>query len=80
MCVGMIATLVEVHEQNGVRTGLLENGSVVTLSFVPDAQPGANLLLHLGIPVEVLELEAASEALCLRAEAEIRAVHGGIDE
>ncbi|MDE3134829.1 MAG: hydrogenase maturation protein HypC [Acidobacteriota bacterium] len=77
MCVGSIALLVEVQEQDGVRTGRLEDGCVVPLTFVPDARAGAQLLLHLGVPVEVLDPEAAREALCLRAEAEARAVPEG---
>jgi hydrogenase maturation factor len=42
------------------------DGCVVTLSFVPDARPGDQLLLHLGIPVEVLDPDTAREALELR--------------
>lgn len=79
MCVGTIATLVEVMEQDGVRTGRLADGCVVPLTFVPDAGSGSQLLLHLGIPVEVLDPEAAREALCLRAAAAAAAetVQGG---
>ena len=39
---------------------------VVPLAFVPDAAAGAHLLVHLGIPVEVLDPAAAREALALR--------------
>ena len=69
MCVGTIAKLVEVIDRDGVRTGRLADGCIVPLTFVPDAATGAQLLLHLGIPVEVLDPEAAREALCLRAQA-----------
>jgi hydrogenase maturation factor len=69
MCVGSIVTLVEVADEDGVRVGRLAGGLIVPLSFVPDAQAGDQLLLHLGVPVEVLDPEAAREALCLRAEA-----------
>jgi hypothetical protein len=68
MYVGSIARLVETWE-DGTRLGRLEDGSVVPLSFVPDARPGAHLLVHLGIPVEVLDPETAREALALRAPA-----------
>ena len=70
MCVGTIATLVEVIDKDGARTGRLDDGAVVPLSFVPEAAAAAHLLLHLGIPVEVLDPEAARQALCLRAEAQ----------
>jgi len=67
MCVGSIARLVESWEDEGTRIGRLDDGCVVPLSFVPDAPPGAHLLLHLGIPVEVLDPDAAREAVALRA-------------
>ncbi len=57
MCIGSIATLAEAWDDDGARTGRLDDGCVVTLAFVPDAQPGAHLLLHLGIPVEVVDIE-----------------------
>lgn len=67
MCLGSIAVLVETWEDEGARLGRLDNGSVVPLSFLPDARPGAHVLVHLGIPVEVLEPQAAGDALALRA-------------
>jgi hypothetical protein len=57
MCVGSVAVLAEAWEDGGARTGRLDDGCIVTLAFVPDAQPGAHLLLHLGIPVEVVDVE-----------------------
>lgn len=68
MCLGGISRLEEAWEDDGVRVGRLEDGSVVTLSFVPDAAPGAYVLVHLGIPVEVLDTTTAQEALALRGE------------
>ena len=67
MCLGSIARLAEAWDDEGARVGRLDDGCVVSLSFVPDASPGAHLLLHLGIPVEVLDPDAAREALALRA-------------
>ena len=68
MCVGSIAVLAEAWEEGPARIGRLDDGCVVPLSFVPDAAPGAHLLLHLGIPVEVLDPETARLALELRGE------------
>jgi hydrogenase maturation factor len=65
MCIGSIALLVEAWEEGATRMGRLDDGCVVPLSFVPVASPGAHLLLHLGIPVEVLDPDAAREALAL---------------
>jgi hydrogenase maturation factor len=67
MCLGSISILSEAWEEEGSRMGRLEDGSVVPLSFVPGAEPGAHVLVHLGIPVEVLDADAARDALSLRA-------------
>ena len=50
MCLGGVARLTETWEEDGVRVGRLDDGSVVTLSFLPDATPGAYVLVHLGHP------------------------------
>jgi hydrogenase maturation factor len=68
MCVGAINELVDTWEHGGTRIGLLADGSVVTLAFVPAARVGDRLLVHLGIPVEVLDPDAAAEALSLRTQ------------
>jgi hydrogenase maturation factor len=67
MCIGSITVLEEAWEADGVRLGRVADGCVVPLSFVPDARPGSTLLLHLGIPVDVLDPDTAREALALRA-------------
>ena len=69
MCIGSIAVLDEVWEEEGVPVGRLADGCVVSLSFVPQARPGADLLLHLGIPVEVLDPDTARDAVELRERA-----------
>jgi len=66
MCLGSILSLVEAWEERGARVGRLEDGKVVTLAFVPAAEPGDQLLVHLGVPVEVLDPEDARAALALR--------------
>jgi hydrogenase maturation factor len=66
MCLGTISVLVAAWEEGGVRLGSLEDGAVVPLAFVPEASVGAHLLVHLGIPVEVLDPDAAAAALALR--------------
>ena len=68
MCIGSLAALAEVWDDDGARAGRLEDGTIVTLAFIPGAQPGDQLLLHLGIPVEVLDPTTAREALALRRE------------
>ena len=66
MCLGSIAVLADAWDDGGARVGRLDDGCVVSLSFIPEAQPGEHLLLHLGIPVEVLDPDIAREALALR--------------
>ena len=60
MCVGAVDELVHAWEEGGVRVGRLGCGAVVPLAFVPEAQAGDRLLVHLGIPVEVLAPETAT--------------------
>jgi hydrogenase maturation factor len=68
MCIGSIVRLVEIRDEAGVPVGRMEDGCLYPLAFVPDASVGAYLLLHLGIPVEVLNPEQAREALAMRLE------------
>ena len=58
MCVGSSAVLVEVWNEAGARVGRLGDGHVVSLAFLPEADAGDVVLVHLGIPVEVLAPEA----------------------
>jgi hydrogenase maturation factor len=57
MCIGAVAFLAEVWDEDGGRVGRLGDGSVVSLAFLPEAAAGDTILLHLGVPVEVLPLE-----------------------
>lgn len=67
MCLGSIARLVETWQEEGARVGRLDDGARVSLAFVPDATPGDHVLVHLGIPVEVLDPADARDAVALRA-------------
>ena len=67
MCLGTIHVLKEVWDDQGARVGRLENGKVVSLGFVPAAEAGVYVIVHLGIPVEVLRDEDAETALLVRA-------------
>jgi hydrogenase expression/formation protein HypC len=72
MCLGSIVRLSEAWDEDGARVGRLDDGSVVSLAFLPDARAGEYVLVHVGIPVEVLDPEAAREALALRAHEQAR--------
>jgi hydrogenase maturation factor len=58
MCIGTSAALVEVWDESGTPVGRLSDGRVVSLAFLPQARTGDIVLVHLGIPVEVLVPEA----------------------
>ena len=58
MCIGSVTVLAEVWEEQGARVGRLADGCVVSLAFLPEAEAGDTVLLHLGIPVEVLTPQA----------------------
>ncbi|HUZ14958.1 MAG TPA: hypothetical protein VMU72_02120 [Gaiellaceae bacterium] len=63
MCIGSIAYLAEVWDEGGARAARLSDGRVVSLGFLPEAHAGDAVLLHLGIPVEVLELPTTTEGV-----------------
>lgn len=54
MCIGTTALLAEAWEDAGARAGRLDDGRVVSLAFLPEARAGDVVLLHLGVPVEVI--------------------------
>jgi hydrogenase maturation factor len=66
MCLGAIAVLADAWDDGPARVGRLADGTVVPLTYVTGARPGDHLLVHLGIPVEVLDADTAREALALR--------------
>ena len=68
MCLGAIRVLAETRAEDGVRLGRLDDGAVVPLAYVPEAQSGDHVLVHLGIPVERLDPDVAADALALRGE------------
>jgi len=68
MCLGSIRRLAEVWDEGGARAGRLADGTTVTLAFVPGARPGDQLLLHLGIPVDILDPPTARDARALLEE------------
>ena len=63
MCIGSVAYLAEVWDEDGAHVARLSDGHVVSLGFLPEAQAGDAVLLHLGIPVELLELPSTKEGV-----------------
>ena len=71
MCLGTIATVADVWDEEGAPLCRLADGAVVSLALVPSARPGDRVLVHLGIPVEVIAADLAEDALALRAAARL---------
>jgi hydrogenase maturation factor len=67
MCLGTIQLLEAVWDDDGSPVGRLQDGSVVSLGFVPDARPGGYVIVHLGVPVEVVSVDDAHTALRIRS-------------
>lgn len=63
MCIGSVAYLSEVWDEDGARAARLGDGRIVSLGFLPEAQAGDAVLLHLGIPVELLDLTTTTEGV-----------------
>ena len=61
MCIGSVAYLADVWDDDGARAGQLTDGRVVALGFLPEARAGDAVLLHLGIPVELLDLTSEQQ-------------------
>lgn len=66
MCLGKIERLVEVWDAGPSRQGRAECGAILSLAYTPEAAPGAYVLAHAGVAVELLEASDAEEALALR--------------
>jgi hydrogenase maturation factor len=72
MCLAGIARVEALWEDGGACVGRLDDGDVVSLAFVPDAEAGSYVLVQLGIPVEVVSAADAAAARALRTEGGVR--------
>ena len=68
MCLGSISVLVDSWDAEGVRVGRLDTRRGRLARVRPRRPTGSHLLVHLGIPVEILDPDAATEALALRTD------------
>ncbi len=58
MCLAIPGKLVEIHDENGLRMGKVEFGGIfkrVCLEYVPDAQPGDYLIVHVGFALQTID-------------------------
>ncbi|RMF38444.1 MAG: HypC/HybG/HupF family hydrogenase formation chaperone [Chloroflexi bacterium] len=71
MCLGVPGKIVEVWDTALMRMGKVDFGGVtreVSLAYVPEAQVGDYVIVHVGFAISVLNEEEAQETLALLAE------------
>lgn len=71
MCLGVPGQIVEVQEGGLMRMGKVDFGGItreVCLAYVPEAQVGDYVIVHVGFAISVIGEEEAQEALRLLTE------------
>jgi hydrogenase expression/formation protein HypC len=77
MCLGIPGKITAVREDTFLRTGTVDFGGVsrdVCLAYVPEAQVGDYVIVHVGFAINMLDEEEAQATLALLREM------GGIEE
>jgi hydrogenase expression/formation protein HypC len=62
MCLAVPGKVLEISENNGVRSGRVEFGGIITpvcLDFVPEAQIGDYVIVHVGFAISRVDREEA---------------------
>ncbi len=71
MCLGVPGRIVSVSEEQGVRMGAVDFGGIertVCLAYVPEADVGSWVVIHVGFAISVVDEEEARRAYELLAE------------
>lgn len=71
MCLGIPGKIVETTDAGLMRMGMVDFGGVtreVSLAYVPEAQVGDYVVVHVGFAISRLDEEEAQESLRLLAE------------
>jgi hydrogenase expression/formation protein HypC len=71
MCLAVPGQIVEAHEVNGMRLGTVRFGGVTreaNLDFVPEAQCGDYVIVHVGFAISRLDADEAERTLRLFEE------------
>jgi hydrogenase expression/formation protein HypC len=66
MCLGVPGKITEIFEMEGLKMGKVDFGGVVReacLEYVPEAQPGEYVVVHVGFAISLLSEEEAQETL-----------------
>ena len=83
MCLAVPGQIVEAHEVNGMRLGTVRFGGVTreaNLDFVPEAQCGDYVIVHVGFAISRLDAEEAERTLRLFEEMGALADAAGEDD
>lgn len=62
MCLAIPGKILDISQQNAVRTGRVEFGGIVSqvcLDFVPEAQKGDYVIVHVGFAISKVDREEA---------------------
>ena len=71
MCLGVPGKIIEVYESNELKMGKIDFGGVIRescLEYVPDANVGEYVIVHVGFAISLLSEEEAHETLELLRE------------
>ncbi len=71
MCLGVPGRIIEVYESNDLKMGKIDFGGVVReacLAYVPNAEVGEYVVVHVGFAISLLSEEEAHETLALLRE------------
>jgi len=71
MCLAIPGKILEIQEQAGLRTGRVEFGGIVrqvALSFVPEAQVGDYVMVHVGFAISRVDAAEAERTYKLLQE------------
>jgi hydrogenase expression/formation protein HypC len=71
MCLGVPGKIVERYETNGLPMGKIDFGGTVReacLSYVPEAEVGNYVLIHVGFAINLISEEEAQETLAMLQE------------
>lgn len=71
MCLGVPGKIIETYERNGLPMGKIDFGGTVReacLSYVPQAQVGDYVVIHVGFAISLVGEEEAQETLAMLRE------------
>jgi hydrogenase expression/formation protein HypC len=71
MCLGVPGKIIEVYETNELKMGKIDFGGVIRescLEYVPEANLGEYVIVHVGFAISLLSEEEANETLELLRE------------